>query len=122
MASEQSKSLMREAIANLESTAKELQSSLEELLAFLETDERERRNSRRMQSDQFFLGRASKGLFATNFSDVYSDATRFRRYYRMNPSTFDYILQGIAPLLTKNSHRAIPPKERLWLTLRYVLL
>lgn len=88
-----------------------------DLLDFLESDENQKAQ-RDTQAASFFLERPLKGHFAINYLQLRSDPDRFREYYRMELSTFDYILEGIQQKIENKGPRAISPAEQLYVTIR----
>lgn len=61
------------------------------------------------------------GEFYQLYSELRKDEKKFFDYYRMLPSTFDYILHHIKPNIEKcetNFLKPISPEERLSVTLR----
>ncbi|XP_025264284.1 uncharacterized protein LOC112638008 [Camponotus floridanus] len=49
-----------------------------------------------------------------------TDPYMFFRYTRMSVNVFNHLLEIMKPFLTKKSHRALVPEQRLALTLRYL--
>ena len=53
-----------------------------------------------------------------------SDQESFYRYFHMSPQRFDHLLSLVGPLVKRQDTRyreAIPPDERLAITLRYLV-
>lgn len=110
-----------ESVDEFSNSVIEYKKVLANLARYLESDPSQRQEKHRQQSDVFFSERPKYGHFAITFEPrIWTDETRFRKYYRMSRSTFVYILEGIQDQLQRSSHRAISPKERLVVTLRYV--
>ena len=69
--------------------------------------------------------RKTKGEFNVLVRELMlADHEYFFRLFRMSPSTFELLLSWVAPLIKKESTRmreAIPPDERLCVTLRYLV-
>ena len=68
--------------------------------------------------------RYSHGAYANIVAEVRrGDFGEFENYMRMSPTTFEEILEAVAPLIAKrdtNYREAIPPAQRLSLTLRFL--
>lgn len=54
--------------------------------------------------------------------EMKTDPYMFFRYTRMSVKVFNHLLKIMKPFLTKKSHRALVPEQRLALTLRFVSL
>lgn len=91
------------------------------LLAMLLIRRKKRRNRRRrFWVHSLVLERRNRGLFHTLFDDL-EDDDKFFSYFRMSKYTFEELLSGIASDITKQDtvmRQAIPPAEKLALTLR----
>ncbi|XP_032668398.1 protein ANTAGONIST OF LIKE HETEROCHROMATIN PROTEIN 1-like [Odontomachus brunneus] len=64
--------------------------------------------------------RLNLGDFCHLFQEMKSDPQMFFRYTRMTFPIFNKLLEKAKPFLTKKSHRALVPEERLAITLRYL--
>lgn len=67
--------------------------------------------------------REEEGEFATLYIHLIDDESKFFEYFRMTKHCFDILLSKLTGKLKKqDSHwrKAIPPKERLAVCLRYV--
>ena len=67
--------------------------------------------------------RKQKGEFHLLIKDMMlHDNFLFFKYFRMNPTQYEQLLQKIAPRITKSAEKREPigPSERLSVTLRYV--
>ncbi|KYM96851.1 hypothetical protein ALC62_12479 [Cyphomyrmex costatus] len=63
--------------------------------------------------------RPYQGDFMHLFQELKHDADIFFKYTRMNEDTFNLLLSKLQPYLQKNNWRALPPEQRLIMTLRY---
>lgn len=63
--------------------------------------------------------RFDQGDFAHLFQDLKEDSDMFFRYTRMNEDTFNLLLRKLRIHLQKSNWRALPPEQRLIITLRY---
>lgn len=52
------------------------------------------------------------------FQELKQDSDMFFKYTRMNEDTFNLLLSKIGPYLKKSNWRALPPEQRLIITLR----
>lgn len=69
------------------------------------------------------VGNVSKNLIAVLLSEEDLTSCEFKNYTRMNRSQFELLLKLVAPAIKKENsvmREAIPPQERLLLTLRYL--
>ena len=68
--------------------------------------------------------REKEGDFKILFPYLVKDAKKFFNYFRMSLETFEELLAIIGPTITKqetNMRSCISPKEKLAVTLRYVI-
>lgn len=63
--------------------------------------------------------RMLQGDFQHFFQEMKEDPDLFFRYTRMDVNTFSILLTMLYPYLTLKSPKALPPKQRLAITLRY---
>lgn len=68
------------------------------------------------------MRRSDQGDFYHLFQEMKDDLEMFFRYTRMSLCIFDQLCTMMKPFLTKKSHRALQPEQRLALTLRYVFI
>lgn len=70
--------------------------------------------------NHLFAARDDKGEFQMLFQDLSDNPQKFFEYFRMRPTTFEYILKGIEERITKysNFRECISAKQRLSVTLR----
>lgn len=70
------------------------------------------------------MRRSKQGCYANLFKELKNeDRNGFINFVRMSPEDFDYLLNLVAPLITKkdtNIRKAIPAGEKLALTLRFL--
>lgn len=59
-----------------------------------------------------------QGDFAHLFQELKDDTHMFFKYTRMNEEIFNLLLSKIRPHLQKSNWRALPPEQRLIITLR----
>ena len=79
---------------------------------------------RRFWTHNINRSRERFGEFFHLYKSLQEDSERFYRYFRMNESTFSYILKKVERRIQKqntNFRKAISPIEKLVITLRYVL-
>ncbi len=78
-------------------------------------------NGRRTEHvNQLFSSRNKKGEFQMLFSELWDQPEKFFEYFRMTPTTFEYILKGIEESIKKfsNFRECISTRQRLAVTLR----
>lgn len=75
-------------------------------------------NNRKYWVRPINVNRPHQGDFHHLFQELKNDSNMFFRYTRMTVPIFHVLLENIKPYLTKKSHRALIPEERLALTLR----
>lgn len=70
--------------------------------------------------NEMYLKRDQEGEYVTLFKDLKKQPTKFYEYFRMTPTTFEYILNRISKRLKKYSpfRKCIDPEEKLTVTLR----
>lgn len=70
--------------------------------------------------NDIFLTRDQEGEYVTLFKDLKEQPQKFYEYFRMLPSTFNYILNRIHQRLQtySNFRKTIDPREKLTVTLR----
>ncbi|XP_025262921.1 uncharacterized protein LOC112637408 [Camponotus floridanus] len=66
------------------------------------------------------IRRPIQGDFDHLLQEMKTDPYMFFRYTRMSVNVFNHLLEIMKPFLTKKSHRALVPEQRLALTLRYL--
>ncbi|KAJ8669246.1 hypothetical protein QAD02_000505 [Eretmocerus hayati] len=80
--------------------------------------------NRSVQTKEMNKLRQNFGQYFSLFPILRRDPEEFKKYMRMSIETFDYILEGVTPLLRKNWNqlhtRAIGAEERLVVTLRFL--
>ena len=89
---------------------------------------RKRQNRRKMRRKRFWVRkiyreRQTHGTFYTLFQTLLKDKEMFFRYHRMTPSRFEHLFSLVKDRITKKDTRlrkAIPGRERLSLTLRFL--
>ncbi|CAG5044663.1 unnamed protein product [Parnassius apollo] len=84
---------------------------------------RHRRRHRRVWVNEIFMYRKQLGEYHHLFEELKLQPMKFFEYFRMCFSTFQYILNAVEPLITKqntNYRECISPTERLAITLRYL--
>jgi len=62
--------------------------------------------------------RFNQGDFDHLFQELKQDADMFFKYTRMNENTFNLLLSKVGQHLKKSNWRALPPEQRLIITLR----
>lgn len=91
------------------------------LLLLLLKKKKRRRISRVHHVHPLLLERASKGLYHTLHEDLRQDDKIFFKYFRMSKTSFDELLENVRSEVVKidtKMRKAIPPDERLALTIR----
>lgn len=68
------------------------------------------------------MRRPMQGDFDHLLQEMKTDPYMFFRYTRMSTNVFNHLLEMMIPFLTKKSHRALVPEQRLALTIRFVSL
>ena len=96
------------------------------LILLLLRERRQRlKHRKRFWVRKVYEERKTKGEFNVLVRELMlADHEYFFRLFRMSPSTFELLLSWVAPLIKKESTRmrqAIPPGERLCVTLRYLV-
>jgi hypothetical protein len=75
----------------------------------------------RSETNIMYLERHVHGEFHNLYQELRTEPFLFKEYCRMLPTTFDYIVQAIKPVLrftATNFQRPISVEERLMVTLR----
>ncbi|KFM66758.1 hypothetical protein X975_13353, partial [Stegodyphus mimosarum] len=92
-------------------------------LAILKTKEK-KRTKRSTWSRKWLLRRKQLGCYENLMRELaLEDSEGYRRWIRMDTNAFEFILNGISTQIAKNNTRfraAIPPGERLAVTLRFL--
>lgn len=110
--------LLEPDLLQLQESCSQASEELDEFEKYLKKGSSERRAPRSAQTRPYLNARSEIGHFNLNFRRLFHDPAEFKRFYRMLPSTFNYILAGIERQIKKQGPRAIVPEERLWITLR----
>ena len=87
------------------------------------TRKRQRENRRLVWRKPWNGLRNERGLNCNLLKELEVDTVCFRRYIRMDPQQFAFLLERVAPLIERqntNFHSAITSEERLALTLRFL--
>lgn len=81
-------------------------------------------NKRKHWVNDIYLKRDEEGKYVTLFKELKEQPLKFYEYFRMTPSTFEYILYGISRRLEKysNFRNCIDPKQKLTVTLRLFII
>ena len=88
---------------------------------------RKRKGQRRLRSQWvrgIFQAREIRGEYHSLIAEMHlSDHESFYRYFHMTPERFSLLLREIGPIIRQdtNFRRAIPPGERLAITLRFLV-
>lgn len=75
----------------------------------------------RNETNSMYLERNIHGEFHNLYHELRTEPSLFKEYCRMLPTTFDYIVEAIKPILrltATNFQRPISVEERLMVTLR----
>ena len=95
------------------------------LLLLLCRHRRRRRRQKRMWVRKIFQSRSKKGEFHALIAEMtLVDHESFYKYFHMTPQRFSQLLSCVGPFIKRQNTRlceAIPPDERLALTLRYLV-
>ncbi|XP_040178942.1 putative nuclease HARBI1 [Rana temporaria] len=78
---------------------------------------------RRYWAHPMLLKRPSEGFFALQYADLRRYPPKFFNFTRMTITTFDYLLEKLHPRLYRTNtdmRLAVPPEERLLITLRFL--
>ena len=85
---------------------------------------RKQRTERKIWVREWIQKREESGVVANLLQELrLGDETFYRNFLRMSVTDFDYVLNKVSPLITKQDtlmRRAITPTERLIVTLRYL--
>ena len=85
---------------------------------------RKKRRNRRVWTRQWILNREYQGAFHQLMQEIrLCDTSSYRNFVRMDAATFEELLAHVAPRITYQDTRmrpAIPPAERLAITLRFL--
>ena len=85
---------------------------------------RKQRTKRKIWVREWIQKREESGVVANLLQELrLGDETFYRNFLRMSVTDFDYLLNKVSPLITKQDtlmRRAITPTERLIVTLRYL--
>ena len=94
------------------------------VVALLVSRRRRRRKERCVWVRDWIRQRRERGAYHQLLQELrLTDAMSYRNFLRMNAATFDELLCLVAPLIRREDtvmHQAIPPGERLVLTLRFL--
>ena len=95
------------------------------LLLLLRRIRRNRKQQRRMWVRKIFQSRRTKGEYHALITEMrLGDHESFYRYFHMTPQRFSHLLSLVGPHIRRQDTRfrqAIPPDERLAITLRYLV-
>ena len=81
---------------------------------------RRKQRNRHIWVREWIQGREEKGAYHQLLQELrLTDINSYRNFLRMDSTTFDELLQMVGPLDTI-LRKAIPPSERLALTLRFI--
>ena len=83
-----------------------------------------RRRKREIWNREWVLNRPKQGAYYNLVAELrLADTASYTNFLRMDPTTFDELLNLVGPLITRKDTRmrsAIPAGERLALTLRFL--
>lgn len=92
-------------------------------IALLLDEDEEIYERRRQWVHNAWRKREEEGEFATLYKHLIDDESKFFEYFRMSKHCFDILLSKLTEKLRKQDthwRKAIPPRERLAVCLRYV--
>lgn len=90
----------------------------------VEENSKKIKKTRRMWVREWIEKRTEVGFTATLYEELKAeDPEMYKNFIRMNARDFDFLLELVTPLIQKEDtimRKAIKPKERLCVTLRYL--
>ena len=88
--------------------------------------QRRRREQKRIWVRKIFRSRRKQGEYHALIAEMkLRDHESFYKYFHMTPQTFSHLLSRVGPYIKRQDTRlreAIPPDERLAITLRYQMI